>query len=145
MNWLARRLKSAPDTARVESFIAHSRGFSAAELLRVVRENPTALVSDPTREIRSFRVATSSPLGTKRGRGRGAFIDSVLAAIDSFYTEVLGDLKAWSAAPPKMRQTSLAVSDDVEPTKPASLASTDFSSQDGPSEGPSGTSMELTR
>lgn len=143
VNWLVRQLKSAPDTARVESFSAHSRGSSAAELLRVIRESPSVLVTDPTREIRSFRVATSSPLGTKRGRGRGAFIDSVLAAIDSFYAEVLGDLKAWSAAPPKMRQTSPAVPDDVEPTKPASLASTDFSSQDGPTEGPSADLDEL--
>ena len=43
------------------------------------------LVTDPAKDIRSFRVATSSTLGTKRGRGRGAFIDSVLAAVDSFY------------------------------------------------------------
>ena len=76
-------------------------------------------------------MATSATLGTKRGRGRGAFIDSVLGAIDSFYAEVLGDLKAWSAAPPKMRQVSPAELVDIEPTRPASLASTDFSSQDG--------------
>ena len=131
VNWLVRQLKNAPDTARVECFVAHSRGSSAAELLRVVRETPAVLVTDPTKEIRSFRVATLSTLGTKRGRGRGAFIDSVLAAVDTFYSEVLGDLKAWSAAPPKMRQASPAEAQDVEPTKPASLASTDFSSQDG--------------
>jgi hypothetical protein len=131
VNWLVRQLKNAPDTARVECFVAHSRGSSAAELLRVVRETPAVLVTDPTKEIRSFRVATLSTLGTKRGRGRGAFIDSVLAAVDTFYGEVLGDLNAWSAAPPKMRQASLAEAQDVEPTRPASLASTDFSSQDG--------------
>jgi hypothetical protein len=129
-----RQLKNAPESARVECFVAHSRGSSAAELLRTVRETPAVLVTDPTKDIRSFRVATSSTLGTKRGRGRGAFIDSVLAAVDSFYGEVLGDLKAWSAAPPKMRQVSPTEIEDVEATKPASLASTDFSSQDGPSE-----------
>jgi hypothetical protein len=129
VNWLVRQLKNAPETARVESFTAHSRGSSAAELLRTVRVNPASLVTDPTKEIRSFRVATSVPLGTKRGRGRGAFIDSVLTAVDSFYGDVLGDLKAWAAAPPKLRPTSPEVAEDA---RPASLASTDYSSQDGP-------------
>jgi hypothetical protein len=132
VNWLVRQLKNAPETTRVECFTAHSRGSSAAELLRTVRENPNSLVTDPAKDIRSFRVATSAGLGTKRGRGRGAFIDSVLGEVDAFYAEVLGDLKAWSAAPPKLRQNSPTETEDVEVTKPASLASTDFSSQDGP-------------
>lgn len=55
--------------------------------------------------------------------------DSVLAGVDDFYSEVLQDLKAWAAAPPKMRPSSAG-----EPTTPSSLSSTDFSSQDGPSE-----------
>ncbi|WP_240977173.1 hypothetical protein [Knoellia koreensis] len=134
VNWLVRQLKNAPEAARVECFTAHSRGSSAAELLRTVRENPAALVTDPSREIRSFRVATSAPLGTKRGRGRGTFIDSVLASVDSFYADVLGDLKAWSAAPPKLRPTSPDAVEGLEHTMPASLVSTDYSSQDGPTQ-----------
>ena len=134
VNWLVRQLKNAPDTARVECFTAHSRGSSAAELLRTVRDNPASLLTDPTREVRSFRVATSTTLGTKRGRGRGAFIDSVLAAVDGFYADVLGDLKAWSATPPKLRQQAPVEVEDFEPTRPASLASTDYSSQDGPTD-----------
>lgn len=127
VNWLVRQLKNAPDSTRVECFNAHARGSSAAELLGTVRENPATLVTEPGRDIRTFRVAAITALGAKRGRGRGSFIDSMLAACDGFYAEVLQDLKAWSAAPPKMRPTST----DVEPTKPASLSSTDFSSQDG--------------
>lgn len=127
-----RQLKNAPDSTRVECFNSHSRGSSAAELLATIRENPASLVTDPTRDIRTFRVAAVTGLGTKRGRGRGCFIDSVLAAIDSFYAEVLQDLKAWSAAPPKLRPASPVCADEVEPTKPASLGSTDYSSQDGP-------------
>ena len=95
------------------------------------REPRLARHATPAREIRTFRVALSTPLGTKRGRGRGAFIDSVLAGVDAFYADVLGDLKAWSAAPPKMRPETPAATDDREPTRPASLSSTDFSSQDG--------------
>lgn len=129
VNWLARQLKNAPDGVRVESFVARSRASSAAELLGKIREDPTCLVTDPTRELRSFRVAQSATMGSKRGRGRGAFIDSVLDGIDTFYAEVLGDVKAWSAAPPRLRQEA-----DVtpEPLPASSLSSTDISSQDGP-------------
>lgn len=131
VNWLVRQLKSAPETARIECFQARARGSSAAELLTAVRENPASLVADPVRDIRMFRVAAITVQGAKRGRGRGSFIDSLLAASDQFYAEVLQNLKAWSAAPPKMRPVS-PVTADAEPTRPASLRSTDFSSQDGP-------------
>lgn len=138
VNWLIRQLKNAPDSTRIECMTAHSRGASSAELLRAVRENPALLVHDPAREIRSFRVALTSPLGTKRGRGRGAFIDSVLTAADSFYANVLGDLKTWSAAPPKLRPETPTVPDEREPTQPVSLSSTDYSSQDGPDQAEAG-------
>src|SRR3954462_11653793 len=85
VNWLVRQLKAAPDAVRVETFAAHARGSSAAELLGAVRENPAVLVVDPAKEIRSFRLALTATMGTKRGRGRGSFIDSVLSGTDTFY------------------------------------------------------------
>ena len=117
---------------------AHARGWSSAELLRAVRENPGLLVGDPTKDIRSFRVALTSPLGPKRGRGRGAFIDSVLTAVDLFYGNVLGDLKTWSATPPKLRPETPTEPEEREPIQPVSLSSTDYSSQDGPDEANAG-------
>jgi hypothetical protein len=131
VNWLVRQLKTAPDTVRIETFAAHARGSSAAELLGAVRDNPALLVADPAKEIKSFRLALTSSMGAKRGRGRGAFIDSVLGAIDGFYADVLQSLKAWSAAPPKLRQPGGPTPPDAELTKPHSLSSTDYSSQDG--------------
>jgi hypothetical protein len=130
VNWVVRQLKNAPDGARIECFASHSRGASSAELLRTVREDPASLLVDPSKEIRGFRIATTSALGTKRGRGRGTFIDSMLGGIDAFYADVLQGLKAWSAAPPKLRPTP-ETPDEVEPTVPASLSSTELSSQDG--------------
>lgn len=131
VNWLLRQLKNAPDNTRVEAFVAHGRGSSSAELLSVVREDPSILVIDPTKELRSFRLALSTSLGSKRGRGRGAFIDSVLDVVEVFYEEVLGNLRAWSAAPPKLRQPHPPAA-DVDDTVAPELASTDFSSQDDP-------------
>ncbi len=130
VNWLLRQLKAAPDSVRVETFTAHARGSSTAGLLSAIRDDPAILVVDPIKEIRSFRLALISNAGSKRGRGRGSFIDSVLSATDTFYADALQFLKAWSAAPPKLRQPS-PIPPDAEPTKPSSLSSTELSSQDG--------------
>jgi hypothetical protein len=114
---------------RIEAFTMHARGPGSAELLRAVRADPAVLVPDPTRELRSFRIAQSAAAGTKRGTGRGAFIDSLLAAIDDFYERVIQNLKPWMPAPPRLRAP-----DEPQPTEPVpvSLVSTSISSQDGP-------------
>lgn len=56
-------------------------------------------------------------------------IDSVLGAVEGFYDEVLGNLRAWSASPPKLRQPHPPV-EDIDTSVPSVLSSTDFSSQD---------------
>lgn len=126
VNWIVRQLKDARADVRVESFAARARGAGAAELLADVREDPKLLAPDPNRDIRSFRIALSVPAGSKRGRGRGAFIDSVLDTLDTFYGEVVQHIKPWAAAPPKLREADRT--EDV----PDELVSTDLSSQDGP-------------
>ncbi len=126
VNWLVRQLKGAPEGLRVEAFAAHGRGTSTAALLKDLRDDSSLLLPDPKKELKTFRVALSVPLGTKRGRGRGAAIDSVLAAVDTFYGEVLQHLKPWAATPPKMRDAT----DPPTDVRPA-LVSTALSSQDG--------------
>lgn len=126
VNWLVRQLKSSPEALRVEAFALNQRGPGTAELLSRVREDPATLVVDPSRELRSFRVALSTPMGSKRGRGRGAFIDSVISSIDTFYEDAVQHLKAWSAAPPKLRNEP-----PTPPEERPTLVSTALSSQDG--------------
>jgi hypothetical protein len=128
VNWLVRQLKDAPDAVRIEAFALHARGAGTAELLRRVRTDPAVLINDPTREFRAFRVAQSSAAGTKRGTGRGAFIDSLIGAVDEFYEQVVQNLKPWMPAPPKLRSDDEHAS--TEPVPP-SLVSTAISSQDG--------------
>ena len=125
VKWLLRQMPEASDGLRVEAFAMHTRGAGAAELLRDVRANPVILVNDPTKELRSFRVASAKPLGSKRGRGRGSFIDSVNDAINTFYAEVVQNLKAWRATPPQLRSIEPAELSD------RALSSTALSSQDG--------------
>lgn len=135
VNWLVRQLKNAPESVRIEAHAAHARGAGASELLHAVRENPSLLIADPTKELRAFQVAMTRSIGTKRGRGRGSFIDSVLEAIDSFYADVLQHLKAWSAAPPKLRPEADAIATEQD-NVPVALVSTALSSQDDASSQP---------
>jgi hypothetical protein len=126
VNWLVRQLRSAPDALRLEAFVLHARGAGTAELLSAARGNPDLLIADASREIRGFRITQMSAMGTKRGNGRGSFIDSVVDAVDSFYGDVLQHLRAWSPSAPRLR-------DELEPpdVQPA-LVSTALSSQDEP-------------
>jgi hypothetical protein len=129
VNWLVRQLKDAPPSVRLEAFVPRARD-GASEPLRDVRESPTKLILDPAKEIRSFRVAQIHVLGSKRTAGRGSFIDSILDAIDTSYADVGQHLKAWSAAPPRLRTTDEV---EVDPTVPPSIPSNALSSQDGDS------------
>src|SRR5205823_3836350 len=56
------------------------------------------------KDLRTFRIAAISSIGTKRTAGRGGFIDSVLTAIDGFYDAVLQQVRPWSAKAPQLPQ-----------------------------------------
>jgi hypothetical protein len=97
-----------------------------------VRQNAARLVGDggdgQQKEIRSFRVGLDQPLGLKRGRDKGCFVDGVFGAIDTFYSEILQGMRAWTAPPPRLREES-----SDEPVA-EELISSSMSSQDGPVE-----------
>lgn len=118
VNWLVRQLRDAPESLRIDAFAAASR-TSTSELLRVVRENPATLIADSKRDLRTFRIVAVSPLGLKRGTGRGGFIDSVLASVDGFYEVVVQQLRPWSARPPQLpsggRSAAKEAGLDLEP------------------------------
>jgi hypothetical protein len=86
VNWLLRQLQNAPDSIRVDAYVHMARG-SMSELLKTLRDEPTLLLPDPKADITRFRISAVSQLGAKRGVGRGAFIDSVLAAVDGVYAQ----------------------------------------------------------
>ena len=124
VNWLIRQLKAAPDNVRVEAFALGTRGAGATELLSRVREDPNCIIADAKKDLRTFRVEMSTPMGIKRGVGQNAFINSVVDLMDGFYGDVVQHLKAWSAAPPRMRS-------EPELVEPEAISSTALSSQDG--------------
>lgn len=58
-------------------------------------------------------MAATSTLGTKRGRGRGTFIDSVLAAIDGFYAAIVQQLRPWAAKAPQLPRSGKPAAEDA--------------------------------
>jgi stress response protein SCP2 len=115
VNWLLRQLKEAPDAVRVECLMAR-RTDTTCELLRDLRVVPGALLPDPAVDVRAFRLSASSPLGGKRGVGRGAFITSVETAVDGFYTDVEQSLKRWTPTAPKMTSDMASEAYDADAT-----------------------------
>lgn len=101
VNWLVRQLKDAQSPLRIEAFALNAR-TGTAEMLSAVREDPSILVGDASKDLVRFRVALVAHMGLKRGTGTGAFIDGVLGSLDTFYEEVVQNLKVWAAPPPQI-------------------------------------------
>jgi hypothetical protein len=110
INWLLRQMSEAPPALRIDAF-AHMARTSTSELLSAVRLNPATLALDSRIDLRRFRLSAVSQLGTKRGTGRGSFIDSVLGAIDGFYETVLQALRPWVPKAPQLPKSGSAVAD----------------------------------
>jgi hypothetical protein len=133
VNWLVRQLKDSPDTLRIDTFTVNGRSVASSALLRDVRESPQLLVGDAKKEIRAFRLVQSAAMGTKRGKGRGSFIGSVLGVLDSFYEVTAQNLRPWAPSAPKVRPVPEQVDAEADDQGvPGSLVSTAASSQDGP-------------
>jgi hypothetical protein len=112
VNWLVRQLKAAPEQLCIQPSAAWQRGRGQARTLAEVRKDLKSLVEEPTHDLRSFTVSLSCNAGPARGQGRGSFVDSVLTAVDKFYSEVVQHVKPWAPAPPKIRESDVDGSDE---------------------------------
>jgi hypothetical protein len=115
VNWLVRQLKTAPGDLCMQPSSAWQRGRGQARTLAEARDDAKSLVEDPAHELRSFTVSLSSNAGPARGQGRGSFVDSVLTAVDKFYSEVVQHIKPWAPAPRKVRDRETAAPDEPIP------------------------------
>lgn len=112
VNWLVRQLADAPAQLRVDALLSGTKA-STSELLGTVRDDPTVLIDPQKRGFRAFRLTALSALGTKRGTGRGAFIDSVLSAIDGFYEGVVQPLRPWSPKAPQLPKSGKTAAEEA--------------------------------
>lgn len=102
VNWLVRQLKDAPAALVIEASFPSVRGTTAS-VLGDLRENPQALLSaDPKRPPKTFRLALSAPLGTKRGKGERSFVRETRQQTIAFYRDLVQDLRPWRASAPKL-------------------------------------------
>ncbi len=104
VNWLVRQLKSASPEVRLDCWGTRARS-SVCDLLGNVRENQSLLIPADNREIASFTVSVTQPMGLKRGAGRSSFIDSVLDTLDNFYADVVQHLQEWRPPAPKLQRS----------------------------------------
>ncbi len=103
VNWLTRQLSKAPDAVLIEAWAAWARIPGPCHPITAVRKSPDILLDDPKKELRSFTVRLSAVAGTKRGQGRGTFVGSVLALVDTFYENVVQHIKPWTPPAPSVK------------------------------------------
>lgn len=121
VGWMLGQLKHAPPELRIGTRFVHTSETTAC-LLEQVRADPTALLSpnDPKREPRLFELALSRPVGKKRGRAGGSFVEDTRRQAVSFYREIVQDLKPWRAPAPKLpEEPSEAGEHEASPDRPS--------------------------
>lgn len=101
VTWLLRQLANATPGLLISAVTVRSKDPGRTHTLAALREDPKQLLEDPKSDVRSFKLTLSQPAGSKRGQGKGSFVDSVTALVDRFYTDVGQYLREWSAPAPK--------------------------------------------
>jgi len=104
LSWLLRQLQKAPPDLVVEVQLART-SLTLSAPLGAIRDDPTIVLPDRTREIRAFRLSLRRDLGLNRQAGRGSFIDSILTNVKTFYGEILQQLTAWKPRAPQLPAT----------------------------------------
>lgn len=116
VNWLVRQLKDAPGDLRIEASFERTRTGTAL-LLDEVRANPDELLDGMAeRELKAFRVAQVSKMGTNRDTGKGSFITTLGQAVDQFYSQVIQGLRPWTAPAPRLPKHERPDPDTVKPS-----------------------------
>ena len=136
VNWLVRQLNTAPADIMIEATALWAKAPGPTRELSVVRENPASLFEPSAKELRAFTISRSRPAGTKRGKGRGSFVASVLDLVDEFYEDVVQHLKQWTAPAPTVKERHDAPSADEDGVTGALPGGPDYHELSGrPSDG----------
>lgn len=102
IGWLVRQLQDAPQGLVVEAYAKGSRQGVAAPI-EAVREDSSTLIGPDKKDPAKFHLVARSDLGLNRRAGRKpGFVQSVIAAIEGFYGDVLQDLATYQPKAPKL-------------------------------------------
>lgn len=119
INWMLRQLRQGPDDLRID--VRFAKAQETTSLLRTeADEYPQRLLSsiDTRREPRSFRLAWSRSMGTKRGKGHGSFVRETRQQAVDFYRDLVQNLRAWQPSAPKLPAEPQEVPLTPRPTPP---------------------------
>jgi hypothetical protein len=116
VSWLLRQLTEAPEDLSIEARLARSQSSLAP--VRLLRESPGELYPEAGREIRQFVISATRNMGVKRDATQGSFIYSVVSTTKEFYRDVLQNLRAWKAPPPKLKEAKKEEPTDLEDLSP---------------------------
>ncbi len=105
LNWLLKQFKEVPKDARLSIGYKRARNMEASVSLSALKSGELELELDSNRELAFFRVDSVRTFGTKRGRGQGAFIDSVLNQVTDTYSQLLQPVKPWAPSAPKLSES----------------------------------------
>lgn len=119
INWLLRQLAEAPEDLQIEAAFPSARQ-TTSELLGSAREDAGKLLypADAKREPKSFTITLGRAMGQKRGKAEGSFVRETRAQTFDFYREIVQQLKAWQARPPKLREQEEPVPATPSPEPP---------------------------
>jgi hypothetical protein len=105
VSWLLRQLQATSGQLLVEVRTVRWSDSQAAPLA-IVRDDPSVLYPSDKRDVREFRLSLTADMGLKRDIGRGSFVESVTGSAQTFYGEVLQNLRGWKPAPPRLKKTA---------------------------------------
>lgn len=105
INWLLKQLSDAPRSTRVEIFVKNGRQAAGNALLSDAIADPKKLIPSGDKEIVSFKLFTTTKMGSKRGSGAGSFIQSVVDSVEQTYGSILQGLRPWATKAPKLSET----------------------------------------
>lgn len=114
LNWLLRQYKEVPKEAKVLFSYKRARAFEAPLNLAPLKSGEIEAELDNSKELTSFKIDLVMTSGSKRGRGQGAFIDSVLDQMQICYGELLQPIKPWVAAAPKLSNKVVEIIPEVQ-------------------------------
>jgi stress response protein SCP2 len=118
--WLTRQLRTAPDTLLVEAHF-DQRTDTTCEHLSDIRDHPGTLIPGKDWEPSALTVSQLQPMGTKRSGARGSFVSSVTSALETFYADVVENLRPWTPPAPQLPDAGSA---SVEPAVAELLTTT---------------------
>jgi hypothetical protein len=103
VTWLTRQLKDPPPNLMIQVTAMHPKKPGPSCLVARAAEDPSVVLDGPKTEVRDLTLTLIRPAGTKRGRGKGSFIDSTIELVEDFYKRVVQDLKPAVPTAPKVR------------------------------------------